>query len=151
MIFREGPASGAAADETVNKLSFTAVVTVNGKEVPIQSGDLLNLAEAGIEFELPEGTRLELGTLQDLVNWFAAQMGFTAPDWNTLPTALQSITFVVASIDKLYIKANKASVKFDIIVTLTFNWELIGGLGLKSFSFELYRGQPADPPPPLPA
>lgn len=146
MIFREGAAPIGA--DPVNRLSFTAIVTVNGKEVPVQSGDLLNLAEKGIEFELPKDTSLDLGSLQDLVNWFAQQMGFTAPDWQALPEALQKITSVVASIDKLYVKANKDTVQFDIIVRLTFNWELIGGLGLKSFSFELYRGQAADPPPP---
>lgn len=150
MVFREGTHAVTAAGDPVNALSFTAMVSINGQDVPIKSGDLLTMAEKGIEFDLvpPGGDPLQLGSLQDLIGWFAGQMGFTAPDWNNLPEALQKITSVVASINKLYVKASKETVQFDIIVTLDFNWNLIGSLVLKSFSFELYRGQAADPPPP---
>lgn len=138
------PAPGAAltapTDGPVNSLSFVAVVLVNGKEVPIRSGDLLNLG-AGIEFSLPPETSLQLGNLQELVNWFAAQMGFEPVDWNNLPTALQEITKVEASIETLFIKASKAALEFDIAVMLTFNWQIIGDLKLQTFTFRLTRKQ----------
>jgi hypothetical protein len=136
------PPMSATDGETKTELYFTAVVEVNGKQVPIDSGDLLKLAEEGIEFALPPETRLELGTLKDLVGWFAAQMSFTAPNWDDLPDALKAIIDVSATIDTLYIKASKTVLNFDLGVTLTFDWTLIGSLKLKTFSFELKRLQP---------
>ena len=150
MIFREGSTSAVAAGEgPVNRLGFTAIVTVNGKDVPIKAENILDMATKGIEFDLipPSGDPLTLGTLQNLIAWFADQMGFAQPDWNNLPAALRAITEVVASVDKLYVKANKDDVTFDIRVTLTFNWVLIKGLELKTFTFQLNREQQSDPPP----
>jgi hypothetical protein len=135
-----GTALTAPTEGAVNSLSFVAVVLVNGKEVPIKSGDLLNLKE-GIEFTLPPETSLQLGNLEALVNWFAAQMGFEPVDWSTLPTALQEIMKVEASIETLMIKASKAALEFDIAVMLTFNWTIIGDLKLQTFTFRLTRKQ----------
>jgi hypothetical protein len=78
MIFRDDPAarqggSGtltAAGDQpTVNRLGFTATVTVNGTDVPIKANNILDMAAEGIEFDLipPEKGPLELGNLQNLI------------------------------------------------------------------------------------
>jgi hypothetical protein len=75
-------------------------------------------------------------------------MKFDPPVWENLPTKLQDITKITASLNKLYVKADKDAVQFDIVVTLTFDWQLVGGLVLKSFTFQLFRGQAANPAPP---
>lgn len=155
MIFREpGAPARAAGAAPVNSLGFTAWVKVNKTDVPIKAANILDMATQGIEFDLiPPGRpedALKLGNLQDLIGWLAEQMNFTAPDWNNVPKPLEAITKVDAYVNKLYVKANKDSLEFDLIVTLTFNWVLVKGLELTSFSFQLKRQQPADPTPPPP-
>lgn len=134
-----GPLAPGSPPE--NSLSFVAVVLVNGKQVPIKSGDLLNLKD-GIKFELPPGETLDLGKLKALVDWFAVQMGFTTVDWSNLPTALQAIGDIESAITVLSINASKEKLEFDIAVRLTFNWTIIGDLKLQTFTFRLTRKQP---------
>jgi len=138
----------AAGGDPVTTLSFIAYLKVGEKDVPVKSGNLLRLAEEGIEFSLPEGTVIDLGTLQQLVNWLCEQMNLTKPDWTNLPTALQQITSAPVKIETLFVKANKATVQFDIAVSLTFNnWTIIGNLKMEKFTFRLARLQAATPPP----
>lgn len=147
-VFR-GDLPEATADTPVNELYFQAIVKIDETEVPITSGNVLNLAAEGISFELPTGKEIQLGTLEKMVNWFADQMGFTRPDWTQLPDTLRKITGAEATVNTLIVKAKGTNVTFDVKVTLKFDgWKIIGNLELKSFSFELIRKQVEPPAPP---
>lgn len=132
-------------------LSFGAVFVVSGKKVPIRSGELLpdpqTSQSSGISFSLPEGYVLDLGTLQQLITWAAETMGFTAPNFDSLPQALRNILEAGVKITELSVKASTAEVEFALEVLTTFNWEVISGIKLESFTFRVAReGEPAAPP-----
>jgi len=139
-VLLEGSPPGLATS-----LSFVAQMKLKDQVVNIESGNLLQLATEGISFTLVQTSPpTELGSLRNLVEWFCDQMNLDYPDWDNLPAALQAITSAVATIDKLFVKASKSSVQFDIAVSLDFKdgWTIIGNLKMQRFTFRLARLQP---------
>lgn len=145
----------ATADNPVNELRFTAVVTIDKKDVSIRSGNLLNLAKEGLSFELPSDTPIKLGNLQELVDWAAEKMNIPKPDWSLVPDPLNKITTADVAITELRAKTVKQgetpetatwNVTFAVAVEVTFQeWNIIGNVSLKSFTFALKREQVDSP------
>jgi hypothetical protein len=113
-------APGGAGDYSIR---FGVILDVNGKSVPVTSGDLGSAKAKGVEFTLQEP--IVLGPIQDFINWVTPKFGVSVPKSSDLPTPLNSvvdaITGMVITVEKAHVKVPGSASKDPVGVTLEVN------------------------------
>jgi hypothetical protein len=99
-------AAAAAGDPPAYDIRFGIILNINGKSVPVTSGDVGSAIKNGVEFTLQDP--LELGTIEQFESWVSGKFSVNLPQAKDLPTPLDS---VVGAITGMHITVEKAHVK----------------------------------------
>jgi hypothetical protein len=122
---------GLVGDSTYD-IRFGIILDINGKSVPVTSGDLGSAKAKGVEFTLQDP--ITLGSIDDFETWVGDKFGVTLPKAADLPPPLDKvvgvITGMIITVEKAHVKVPGsdtpgASVGVTLEVNGTFNPEIV--------------------------
>jgi hypothetical protein len=127
-----GVSPRALTGDSSYNIRFGIILDINGKPVPVTSGDLGSAKSKGVEFLLQEP--LDLGTIEQFQVWVNDKFKVSMPLAGELPTPLNdvvgAITHMEITVEKAHVKVPgsdtpNASVGVTLEVNGTFQPEIV--------------------------
>ena len=133
-------------------IRFGIILDINGKSVPVTSGDLASAKATGVEFLLQDP--ITLGSIDDFENWVESNFSVSLPKAADLPPPLDkvvgAITGMTITVEKAHVKVPgtdtpnaKPGITLEVNGTFNPKIELIEGkLGIQGMVFG-FSNEPA--------